>query len=78
MAKPYNYDLTVIYNFFYNCKKHVISVLARRRLLTRRCNLEANMFESFHFCLPLFEGNFTITREWVRRPKFSLWYEYSV
>ena len=33
--------------------------------VTRRCNVEATIFESSHFCQPLFEGNFTITPEWV-------------
>ena len=28
---------------------------------SRRCNLEAIILESSHFCQPLFEGNFTIT-----------------
>ena len=40
-----------------------------QRLLTRRCNLEAIILESSHFCQLLFEGNFTITPEWVKRPK---------
>ena len=34
-----------------------------------QCNLEANLFVSSIFCQPLFEGNFTITPEWVTRPK---------
>ena len=33
-----------------------------------RCNLEANKFKSSHLCQPLFEGNFTITPDWVTRP----------
>ena len=31
-----------------------------RRLLTKGCQLESNVFKSSHFCQPLFEGNFTI------------------
>ena len=40
-----------------------------QRLLTRRCNLEANIFERYHFCQPLFEDNFTITPEWMTNSK---------
>ena len=68
MTTPYNYDLTVIDIFKYNCKTHLksdlISVLAKQHR-----GLEANIFKSFHFCQPLFEGNFPVTPEWVTRPK---------
>ena len=40
-----------------------------QKLLTKGCNLEANIFESSHFCQPLLEGNFAITPEWVTNPK---------
>ena len=43
-------------------------------LLTRRCNLEANMFESSHFCQALSEGNFIITPEWMMNPKLPYLY----
>ena len=77
MTKPYNYDWTVIDNFFNitvkktHLKSDFISVLAKqhKRLLTRGWNLAANIFESSHFCQPLFEGNFSITPEWVTNPK---------
>ena len=33
--------------------------------------------QKFSFFQPLFEGNFTITSEWVTRPKLPYWYDYS-
>ena len=52
--------------------------ITTQRLLTRRCNLEAIIFESSHFCHSLFEGHFTITQEWVTRPKLPKWNDYGV
>ena len=76
MTKPYNYDETVIDIFFKYNFKNTLKICfylrfgkTTQRLLTRRCNLVAIILESSHFCQPLFEGNFTITPEWVTNPK---------
>ena len=46
------------------------SIIAKISMsLTRRCNLEANIFKSSQFCQTLLEGNFTITPECVTNPK---------
>ena len=70
MTKPYNFDETVIDNFFNITVQNTFKIgfylrfgKTTQRLLTRLYNLEANIFESSHFCQLLFEGNFTKTPE---------------